>query len=83
MAKAEHFIDFLISSGYFQDVDTGTTTVEISNGSTVLVPHVVSTSLRYHLVKIHKDHCKAFDYKPLSTSSLLRVLDQCKFSQRR
>ena len=60
---------------------TGTTTTEISNGSTVLVPHVVSTSFRYHLVKIYEDHCRAFDYKPLSTSSLLRVLDQCKFSQ--
>ena len=45
-------------------------TIEISNGSTVLVPHVVSTSLRYHLVKIYEDHCKAFDYKPLSTKAL-------------
>ena len=83
MAKVEHFIDFLISNGHFQDVATGTTTIEISNSSTVLVPHVVSTSLRYHLVKIYEDHCKAFDYKSLSLYSLLRVLDQCKFSQRR
>ena len=83
MAEAEHFIDFLISNGYFQDVATGTTTTDISNGSAVVIPHIVSTSLKYHLVKIYEDHCKAFDYKPLSTSSLLRVLDQCKFSQRR
>ena len=50
MAKAEHFIDFLISNGYFQDVATGTTTIDLSNGSAVVIPHIVSTSLKYHLV---------------------------------
>ena len=45
--------------------------------------HVVSTSLTYHLVKIYENHYQSLDYKPLSTSSLLRVLEQCKFSQRR
>ena len=64
MAKAEHFIDFLISNGYFQDVATGTTTIDLSNGSAVVIRHIVSASLKYHLVKIYEDHCKAFDYKP-------------------
>ena len=57
--------------------------MKISTGGTAVVPHIVSTSLRYHLMKINENHCQSLDYKPLSTSSLLRVLEQCKFSQRR
>ena len=81
MAKVEHFIDFLLSNSYLQNVASGTTTIEIGNGSAMIVPHVVSTSLKYHLIKIYESHCQSLCYEALSTSSLLRVLEECKFSQ--
>ena len=33
--------------------------------------------------EVSKNHCESCAYKPLSTSFLLRILDQCKFSQRK
>ena len=68
MGKAEHFLDFLINGGYLQDVASGTATVTLSNGTMIVVPHVISTSLNYHLVKIYENHCESYAYKPLSTS---------------
>ena len=55
----------------------------LDNGTSIVVPQVISTSLNYHLVKVYENHCESCAYKPLSTSSLLRILDQCKFSQRK
>ena len=48
MSKVEHFIDFLIQNGYFQDVPYGTTKLELDSGEEFIVPHVVRTSIKLH-----------------------------------
>ena len=65
MGKAEQFLDFLINGGYLQDVASGTAIMTLDNGTSIVVPHVISTSLNYHLVKVYENHCESCAYKPL------------------
>ena len=83
MSKVEHFIDFLIHNGYFQDVAYGTTKLKLDSGEEFIVPHVVRTSIKLHLIKLYNSHCTSIGYTPLSQRSLYRVLDDCKASQRK
>ena len=83
MSKVEHFIDFLIHNGYFQDVAYGTTKLKLDSGEEFIVPYVVRTSIKLHLIKLYNSHCTSIGYAPLSQRSLYRVLDDCKASQRK
>ena len=83
MSKVEHFIDFLIHNGYFQDVAYGTTKLKLDSGKEFIVPHVVRTSIKLHLIKLYNSHCTSIGYTPLSQRALYRVLDDCKASQRK
>ena len=78
MPKIEHFIDFLIHNGYFQDVVYFTTKLKLDSGEEFIVPHVVRTS-----INLYNSHCTSIGYPSLSQRSLYRVLDDCKASQRK
>ena len=45
MSKVEHFIDFLIHNGYFQDVAYGTTKLKLDSGQEIIIPHIIRTSI--------------------------------------
>ena len=83
MSKVEHFIDFLIHNGYFQDVAYGTTKLKLDSGQEIIIPHIIRTSIKLHLVKLYNSHCSSIGYSPLSQSSLFKILDDCKTSQRK
>ena len=83
MSKVEHFINFLIHNGYFQDVAYGMTKLKLDSGEEFIVPHVVRTSIKLHLIKLYNSHCTSIGCTPLSQRSLNRVLDDCKASQRK
>ena len=69
MSKVEHFIDFFIHNGYFQDVVAyGTTKLKLDSGE-FIVPHVVRTSIKLHLIKLYNSHCTSIGYTPLSQRS--------------
>ena len=61
----------------------GTTTLKLDSGQEIVVPHIIRTSIKLQLVKVYTDHCSLIGYKPLSQSSLLRILEDCKTSQRK
>ena len=50
LVKAEHFIDFVISSGLLQDVAYGTTNIQYDSGEAQKVGHVVLTSKYSHTI---------------------------------
>ena len=83
LGKVEHFIEFFISNGYFQDVAYGTTTLKLDSGQEIVVPRIIRTSIKLQLVNVYTDHCSLIGYKPLSQSSLLIILEDCKTSQRK
>ena len=48
LVKAEHFIDFVFSSGLLQDVAYGTTNIQYDSGEVQKVAHAVLTSKYIH-----------------------------------
>lgn len=82
MKQAEHFLDFLFSSGAIQDVAYGARTLKFDSGEKQVVPHVVLTALKNHTIATYLQFCKDVQYESLHRSSLWKILDVIKPSQR-
>lgn len=82
MKKAEHFLDFLFVSGAIQDVAYGVTNLKFDSGERQVVPRVVLTALRSHTIASYLEFCKDVQYESLHRSSLWKILDVIKPSQR-
>ena len=74
IGKAEHFLDFLFSSGILQDIAYGTTRVKFQSGEEQRITHAVITSKFSHIIAFYKQYCDSTKYSPLFDSSLMRIL---------
>ena len=83
IGKAEHFLDFLFSSGILQDVAYGTTKVKFQSGEEQCIAHAVITSKFSHTVVFYKQYWDSAKYSPLSDSSLWRILHGINPSQQK
>jgi hypothetical protein len=83
MEKAEHFMDFLFTAGFLQDVAFGTTSIITEKGAKITIPFVVRTIVRAHIISAYKSFCDTILYEPLSDTSLWRIINVCKASQRK
>ncbi|CAF4535520.1 unnamed protein product [Rotaria sp. Silwood2] len=77
--QLEFFFDFLFSSGLIQDVAHGTTFIQFDRGDEILIPHVVRTMMKNHILQLYQRHCiQTSCAQPLSRSTVFRLLDACK-----
>jgi hypothetical protein len=81
--KVKHFIDFMFSTGFIQDVAYGTTKITMSNGKVFEIPHAVRTLLRSQIILAYQNYCTSIEIPYLSRSSLWRVFECCKASQQK
>jgi hypothetical protein len=81
--KVEDFLNFIFISGYYQDVDTGTTSLKLDNGDEISIPKAIRTILKAHIVRSYEHHCSQVGFEPLSERTLHRILDECKASHTR
>ena len=71
--KAEHFLEYLFSTGAIHDVAYGTCTLKFDNGEKQVVPHAVLTSIRNHTISSYMNFCEEMHYDALSISSLWKI----------
>ena len=81
--KAEHFLDFLVSSDILQDVAYGATKVTFQSGEEQRIAHTVTTSNFNHTIAFYKQYCDSTKYSPLSDSSLWGILYGVNLSQQK
>ena len=81
--KAEHFLDFIFSSGISQDVAYRVTRIKYDNGEEQKISHAVLTAKFSHAITMYKESCNEVGYSPLSDRSLFRILSAIKPSQRK
>ena len=81
--KAEHFLDFIFSSGILQDIAYGVTSIKYDNGEEQKIAHAVLTAKFSHAITMYKESCNEVGYSPLSDWSLFRILSAIKPSQRK
>ena len=55
--KVDHFLDFISSPSYIQDVACGTKTLKLSNGEKMEIPNVVRTAISSRLIHLYHTYC--------------------------
>ena len=75
--KVDHFLDFLSSPSFLQDVAYGTRTLELESGQSLEVPNVVHTIISSHLVCMYLNFCVESNFEPLRHSTLFNIIKVC------
>ena len=73
-AKVEHFLDFISSPSFIQDVAYGTKTLKLSNGEKIDIQNVVRTVIASRLIQLYQSYCVETSFKPLGRSTLFNIL---------
>ena len=73
-AKVEHFLDFIGSPSFLQDVAYGTKMLKISDGERLEISNVVRTVIASTLVKLYLSYCAETGFQPISRSTLFNIL---------
>ena len=83
MGKVDHFIDFANRPYYHQDVAFGTRTLKLESGETIEMPNIIRTVTRSTMVAQCLQFCREEEFKPLSRTTLFRILEVREASQRK
>jgi len=82
LAKLDHFLEFITSSKVVQDLPFGEKTLKLSNNREIRVPNVLRRSIPEQIVKQYNSYCDETGFRPLSRSTLCRILSVCAASTR-
>ena len=69
--RVDHFVDFIASPHYLQDIAFGTKFLKLSNGDKMEMPNVVRTVTASQLVNLYLSFCKKEEFVPLGKFSLV------------
>lgn len=72
--KVDHFLDFISSPSFLQDVAYGTKTLRLSDGETIEIPNVVRTVVASRLTNLYQSYCCESGFEPMGRSTLLNIL---------
>ena len=72
--KVDHFVDFVSSPSFLQDVAYGTKTLKLSSGEKIDIPNVVRTVISSRLIQLYQAYCTESGFTPLGRSTLFNIL---------
>ncbi|XP_015756717.1 PREDICTED: uncharacterized protein LOC107336165 [Acropora digitifera] len=73
--KVDHFLEFISSPSFLQDVAYGTKNLKLSDGETIEIPNVVRTVVASRLVHLYQSYCAESGFsEPIGWSTLLNIL---------
>ena len=75
--KIDHFLDFISSPSFLQDVAYGTKKLKLSSGEKIEIPNVVKTVISSRLIQLYQTYCEETSFKPLGRSTLFNILKVC------
>ena len=77
--KVDHFLDFISSPHYLQDVAYGTRKLKTSTGECIEIPDLVRTVISSRMVKLYNSYCHEVSFDPLGRSTLFSILKVKKY----
>ena len=83
MGKVDHFVEFINSPYFYQDVSYGNKVLTPNNGDRMEMPNVVRILTRSIMIEQYLEYCKEQCHKPLSRSTLFKILEVREASQRK
>ena len=78
-AKVDHFLDFVSSPAFLQDVAYGTKRLRLSDSDTLEIPNVVRTVIASRLVQLYTSYCSETGFEPLGRLTLFNILKVSSF----
>ena len=72
--KVDHFLDFISSPSFHQDVVYGTKNLKLSTGEKIENPGVVRTVISSRLVQLHLNYCAECGFEPMRRSTLFSII---------
>lgn len=72
--KVDHFLDFISSPTFLQDVAYGMKTLKLSSGENVEIPNLVRTVISSRLVQLYSSYCAESSVEPLGRSTLFSII---------
>ena len=69
--KVDHFLDFISSPSFLQDVAYGTKTLTMSDEEKLEIPNVVRTVVASRLIKLYSSYCSEIGFEARQRSTLL------------
>jgi len=72
--KVDHFLDFLSSPSFLQDVAYGTRALKLESGQSLEIPNMVRTVISSHLVRMYLNFCAESNFEPLRRSTLFNII---------
>ena len=73
-AKVDHFLDFISSPSFLQDVAYGTRNLKLSTGEKIEIPSVVRPVISSRLVQLYLKYCAESAFEPLRRSTLFSII---------
>ena len=73
-SKVDHFLDFISSPLFLQDVAYGTKKLKLTSGEEIEILNVVRTVIGSRLIQLYQIYCKDFSFTPLGRSTLFNIL---------
>lgn len=83
LQQLDHFLGFITSPHLVQDLPFGEKNLELSSGKIITVPNVICTMIPERIVTQYIQYCTETNFKALSRSTLLRILQECSASVRK
>ena len=72
--KVDHFLDFISSPSFLQDVAYGTRNLKLSTCEKIEIPSVVNTVISSPLVQLYLKYCAESAFEPMRRSTLFSII---------
>lgn len=82
-SQVDHFLEFITSSHISQDMPFGEKTILLSTKEVLRVPNIIRVMIPESIVQQYLSYADECSFKPLSRSTLLRILSVCSASSRK
>ena len=83
MTKVDHFVEFINRPYFYQDVSYGTKFLKLDSGETIEMQKVVRTVTRSTMISQYIQFCQEEKFEPLSCTTLLKILEVRRASQKK
>jgi hypothetical protein len=81
--QLDHFLSFITSPHVIQDLPFGQQYLRLSDGRVLETPNVIRSMIPQRIITQYTQFCEESDMKPLSSSTILRVLSVCTATVRK
>ena len=79
--KTNHFVNFITSANFIQDVAYGTKELKLDSGEKITIPNVIRTMMPSRIIKQYISYCQEKEFKPASERPLYRIMGVCAASK--